>query len=978
MMLLTAVTFGGQDALPVLGHLPDEEAAVLRHRAEKMLEIPRERRIPLLVQELKRLVTARKGHLWSAEPEALATLLGRERPAVRELILRALPVALADAARLHLPPTAVEVREELPPGVLGIVRWKLEGLLQQASAGALWKFSDLLMLKPRELYTLADRQGCRALATAIAALLAEEQAAFFSALPPELGSLAQRAVAAAAGRELTQQDARALLSQHGADASPLDGIRSAGIQRIARACLAQGPDFAPRLLERHRPPFAPVFQKWMNDERTRAAAKGDGGRAEIVADLERLEARELVEKPARLPAMSRKPVVPPPAVQGRARPAVPVPPAAAHRALPSEGMPVHERAPDRSRTPPVAPPAAARAEGPQDVPDWHAPPGTLDPRSTRALRTRLPASAAPVIAPLPQKRPGPADAAPEPAWADPPAQGGAQGRSTSLPAHERPVASGSPGPEGRTASPSDGRGPWQGAAGVQGGSLSPAERAGAQAPRSRQGGAVRANNRPAAEAGDREERTAAVPPPVADAGRTAVPRRASAATPPVDEKTAAIRPPRALSDERRPAEARGAAQRPLSAPIVGSRPGRTGAPQQVDPDAGQTQSVPPPQRSPSAGEERTEAVQRGVPEQDDDERTRGDQGASRQGGERAGVAPRVPSATAGAGRGGPDGSVRATASRQGGAADSDDDERTTAFRPPSRSASASPGEGADSDDDERTTAFRPPPRARGGAGGAGQRRGAEPPSAPLRPGSAAAGRDELDEDEKTAAFRPPSRPVAPPERRLDAEVKTTAMRPHRGDEAADEKTSAFRSTPLAPLPPGRGARSDEGPTGAFLPVRDPAPPRKGEQEPVRPDDELTTASLSAVGRPGPPVPPSRETPPSADDPATRTLGQAEAGEQPEPTEALSVPRFSRGSAGRVQGTAHLRAAPPAKGPVVMRPPQRRRSDSRIRKAAEPPIAPSPPPTDPAAAAPRTPRVVGSSTRHKSVKGPGRGPGGGTG
>ncbi|MBM4381541.1 MAG: hypothetical protein FJ086_19925, partial [Deltaproteobacteria bacterium] len=240
MMLLTAVTFGGQDALPVLGHLPEEEAAVLRHRAGKMLEIPRERRIHLLVQEIKRLVTARKGHLWSAEPELLAGLLARERSALRELILRALPVALADAVRLHLPPSAVAVRDELPPGVLGIIRWKLEGLLQQASAGTLWKFSDLLMLKPRELYTLADRQGCRALATAIAALLAEEQAAFFEALPPELSALAQRAVAAAAGRELPQQDARALLAQHGAEGSPLDAIRSAGIQRIVRACLAQG------------------------------------------------------------------------------------------------------------------------------------------------------------------------------------------------------------------------------------------------------------------------------------------------------------------------------------------------------------------------------------------------------------------------------------------------------------------------------------------------------------------------------------------------------------------------------------------------------------------------------------------------------------------------------------------------------------------------------------------------------------------
>src|SRR4051812_14155809 len=244
MLLLTGVTFGGQDALGAFDHLGELESDTLKHRASKLLEIPRDKRIPLLVQEIKRLVTSRKSYLWNAEPEAFAKLLIRERPALRETILRALPVALAEAVRQFLPPSAAAPDKELKPGVLAVVRWKLEQLLEQASAGAMWKFSDLLLVKPRELYTLSERQGVRALGIAFAALPKKEREATFETLPPDLRSMAVRATGAAESRALTGSDARALLQQHGWDKSPIDAIRSAGIQRLARACMAQSPDFA--------------------------------------------------------------------------------------------------------------------------------------------------------------------------------------------------------------------------------------------------------------------------------------------------------------------------------------------------------------------------------------------------------------------------------------------------------------------------------------------------------------------------------------------------------------------------------------------------------------------------------------------------------------------------------------------------------------------------------------------------------------
>ncbi|HZH04868.1 MAG TPA: hypothetical protein VEY30_13870, partial [Myxococcaceae bacterium] len=113
MLLLTAVTFGGNDGVACFEHLPDEEAALLSHRAAEIQQIPREKRIPLLVQEIKRLVTARRSRLWAADPEHVARLLKGERRSVIEVVLRALPSNLADAVRRYVPSSPLRVRRDL-------------------------------------------------------------------------------------------------------------------------------------------------------------------------------------------------------------------------------------------------------------------------------------------------------------------------------------------------------------------------------------------------------------------------------------------------------------------------------------------------------------------------------------------------------------------------------------------------------------------------------------------------------------------------------------------------------------------------------------------------------------------------------------------------------------------------------------------------------------------------------------------------
>lgn len=312
MLLLTSLSFNSSEAVAAFEHLAPDEEELLRHRALALLEVPRDRRIPLLVTEIKRLVTQRRRQLASADPQRLAAVLAHERPAMVEVVLRALPVELAEAVRAELGhPKRIPLLRDVRPEVLAAIRWKLEDALRQGApqVGG-FRFTDLLTLQQRELLALVDRMGARVLATAVAGLAEGERQGFFSQLPPDQRALAVRAAEAGQARRLSERDAKLVLEMHGAIESPSAGMRSAGVQRIARACLAQSPEFAQRMVERHHGELGRLLQRWVREERPKPI-KGDGGRLDLVEQLERLSQKGIVDRPVRLPPPAR-PLQPPP------------------------------------------------------------------------------------------------------------------------------------------------------------------------------------------------------------------------------------------------------------------------------------------------------------------------------------------------------------------------------------------------------------------------------------------------------------------------------------------------------------------------------------------------------------------------------------------------------------------------------------------------------------------------------------------
>jgi flagellar motor switch protein FliG len=373
MLLLTSLAFGGSDAIGSYEHLSVDEEELLKHRAQSLLQIPRDKRIPLVIQEIKRLVTARRRQLANADPKRLAALLSKERGALIEVVLRALPSELADACRAELGPRpTVKLAREVRPDILSIVRWKLEeGLKRGAPQVGTFRFTDLIMMPPREILSICDRMGARVLATTVAGLGDSERDEFLAKLPPDQRSLAAKAAEAGRARRLTEGDAKTVLEIHGALENPSVGLRSAGAQRVMRAAVAQGPEFAQRLTERHAGhELGKLLIRWFKEEKARSV-KGDGGRLDIVEQMERLAQKGVIDRPLRLPPPMRPPGSPPlggppmlqpipiPQGRGRSQPFPAVRPESGSRVGPPPG----KEAPAQGSR--IGPPPEAPARGPR-------------------------------------------------------------------------------------------------------------------------------------------------------------------------------------------------------------------------------------------------------------------------------------------------------------------------------------------------------------------------------------------------------------------------------------------------------------------------------------------------------------------------------------------------------------------------------------------------------------------------------------
>lgn len=196
-LLLTALSFAGSQAHELWQFLPDQDATALQEKAAKLEEIPREKRVTLMIRELKGLMNFRavKG-LDGVEPSWLAAGFKGESPRVIAAVLAYMPSSLSRQIVSRLPENvqrAIPPRDALkdvPMEVIKLVRSRFEQkfivmpLERELSDMA---FSDVVLLTARELITLVRSIGADEIACAFLAVGKRALAEYLSKLPPQDG-----------------------------------------------------------------------------------------------------------------------------------------------------------------------------------------------------------------------------------------------------------------------------------------------------------------------------------------------------------------------------------------------------------------------------------------------------------------------------------------------------------------------------------------------------------------------------------------------------------------------------------------------------------------------------------------------------------------------------------------------------------------------------------------------------------------------
>ena len=196
-LLLTTLAFAGSQAAELWELLPDELRDTLREKQAKLDEIPRDKRVPLVIRELKGLMSfrAQKG-IDGVEPSWLAAGFKGENPRIIAAVLMYLPSSLSKQIVARLPENvqqSLPAREQMkgvPLEVVKLVRARfdakfiampLEGEL--SSVG----FSDLVLLSAKELIVLVRSIGADEVACAFLAVGKRALAEFLSKLSPADG-----------------------------------------------------------------------------------------------------------------------------------------------------------------------------------------------------------------------------------------------------------------------------------------------------------------------------------------------------------------------------------------------------------------------------------------------------------------------------------------------------------------------------------------------------------------------------------------------------------------------------------------------------------------------------------------------------------------------------------------------------------------------------------------------------------------------
>lgn len=261
-LLLTALSFGGAEALDLLDFLPEPTAAALRDKAAKLDEIPKEKRIPLMVRQLRQLISFRatKG-LEGVEPSWLIAGFKGESPRTVAIVLLHMPSSVARQIQSRLPdavrnamPSRSELRE-VPLEVVKLVRSRFDAKFASMPVAHdldTLQFRDLVLLSARELVSVVRKLGADELAVAFVVVGKRALAELLQRLPAEHAEELIAAVKRVASEDQLEIKAaqdflgNVLGNFHNTD----ELFQKGGLYRLARAVRDSDPVFVRQLCQR--------------------------------------------------------------------------------------------------------------------------------------------------------------------------------------------------------------------------------------------------------------------------------------------------------------------------------------------------------------------------------------------------------------------------------------------------------------------------------------------------------------------------------------------------------------------------------------------------------------------------------------------------------------------------------------------------------------------------------------------------------
>lgn len=261
-LLLTMLSFGGSSSKDLLNFLPDEDANAMTDKTGKLEEIPREKRVAVMVRELKQMMTFRamKG-LEGVEPSWLSAGFKGESPRIIAVALMHMPSSVSRQIVSRLPEAvqkALPPRDQLkgvPLPVVKLVRARFDAKFATMPLErdlAELRFRDLVLLTAKELVMVIRHVGADEIACAFLAVGKRALAEFLNKLPP---SDAEELIAAVKRADMKDQmdmkAARGFLAKVLGQFNNTDELfQKAGLYRLARAISVEDPTYVRQISQR--------------------------------------------------------------------------------------------------------------------------------------------------------------------------------------------------------------------------------------------------------------------------------------------------------------------------------------------------------------------------------------------------------------------------------------------------------------------------------------------------------------------------------------------------------------------------------------------------------------------------------------------------------------------------------------------------------------------------------------------------------